>query len=114
MKPPIGAFAPTVTQHVPNGTFTTDRYGNKTPNFDDKRRKVIAEYPGDSVEVDNRGSDTVTADLVVLVPSNVTVTGKDEWTASDGLRYRADGAPFRYRHPHSGTALTRVNLRRIS
>ena len=114
VKPPFGAYAPTVTQHIPNGTVTTDRYGNKSTGFDSKQRQVIAEYPGDSLEVDNRGSDTVTADVILLVPAEVTVSTTDEWTASDGQRYRTDGQPARYLNPHTGTKLTRVNLRRIS
>lgn len=114
MRPPIGAYAPTVTQHVPNTTVTTDRYQNKTTGFDDTELQVIAEYPGNSVEVDNRGSDTVMADLVLLVPAEVAVSAKDEWTASDGLRYRCDGQPSAYLNPHTGTAVTQVNLRRIS
>ena len=114
MKPPIGAFAPTVTQHVLNGTVTTDRYQNKTYGFDDTTLQVIAEYPGDTEEIDTRGRDTVTADLVLLVPAEVECSADDEWTASDGNRYRAAGEPSRYVNPHSGTAVTQVRLRRIS
>jgi len=113
VKPPVGAYAPTVTQHIPNGTVTTDRYGNKSTGFDNKQRQVVAEYPGDSLEVDNLGRDTVTADRIVLVPADWTVTTKDEWTLSDGVRYKASSVEP-YRNPHTGTAITRVGCRRIS
>ena len=45
---------------------------------------------------------------------SLTVTAQDEWTASDDLRYRVEGQPMRYRNPMTGTAVTQVNLRRIT
>lgn len=113
MTPTPGTAAPTVTQWVA-GTPSTDAYGNEVPTFTKRTVRVLAEFPGESAEADRPGGDRVTADLVLLVTSATSVSALDEWTASDGLRYRVDGQPFRYRHPFTGTAVTQVNLRRIS
>ena len=113
MIPTLGAWAPQVTQHVVSDT-TTDRYQNKVPNYASTVRKVYAEFPGNSLETDNLGGDRVLADVVLLVPTGLAVKTTDEWTCSDGQRYRVDGQPARYRHPLTGTAVTQVNLRRIS
>ena len=113
MRPPLGAWAPKVTQHVASGS-TSDRYGNKVASFTSTTRSVFAEFPGNSLETDSSASDVVTADVVLLVPAELAVADTDEWTCSDGLRYRVNGRPARYRHPHTGTAITQVNLRRIS
>jgi hypothetical protein len=108
-----GPFAPTVTQHVPTAS-TTDRYGNPTTTWTDKAQVVLAQFPGNSMEDDTAAANTVIADLVLLVAPTVAVTSQDEWTASDGLRYRTEGQPERYKHPMTGTAITQVNLRRIT
>lgn len=108
-----GPFAPVVIQHTPTAG-TPDRYGNASTTWADIRRTVIAEYPGNSMETDTAAENTVLADLVLLVDPSLTVTAQDEWTASDGLRYRVEGQPMRYRNPLTGTAVTQVNLRRIT
>lgn len=108
-----GPFAPTVTQHVA-GTPTTDVYNDEVDAFSDRSVIALAEYPGNSLETDTAAGDTLLADLVLLVPADLTVSRLDEWTASDGLRYRVQGQPGRYRNPMTGTAVTQVNLRRIS
>jgi hypothetical protein len=106
-----------VTQHVVSGS-TTDRYNNTTPTFTDKAQKVYAEFPagGQSFiahESDGPAGDTALANLVLIVPADISVTPTDEWTATDGMRYRTMGPPQPYRHPQTGTAVTQVNLRRI-
>ena len=109
-----GPFAPTVTQHIP-GTPTEDRYHDTVPGTPrDVKRVALAEYPGNSVETDNAAGDVIVADLVLLLDPSVPVTAQDEWTASDGLRYRVEGQPARYLSPFTGTAVTQVNLRRIT
>lgn len=112
MTPSPGPFAPTATQWVA-GTPTEDAYGNEIPSFTRRSVRVLAQYPGDSVEQDTRAGDEVTADLVLLVPSTVTVSALDEWTVNS-VRYKGSGEPGRYRHPFTGTAVTQVNLRRIT
>jgi hypothetical protein len=114
VNPIPGPFAPSVVQHVVSGS-TTDRYGNKVATFTTKpARKALAQYPGDAEEVDNPGRDVVTADEVLIVPSDWTVSATDEWTLADGDRYKVDGKPSSYRHPRTGTQLTQIRLRRIS
>lgn len=108
-----GPFAPTVTQWVA-GTPTTDAKHNEVASFTSRRVKVLAEFPGNAFEQDNAAGDLVTADRVLLVDPSRVVSELDEFTLSDGLRYRVEGAPGRYRSPFTGTAVTQVNLRRIS
>lgn len=108
-----GPFAPQVTQHK-SDTPTEDAYGNEVPAFTSRVIRVLAEYPTAALESDNPGGDVITADRTLLVPDSVTVSELDEFTISDGLRYRVDGAPAVYRHPTTGTSMTRVNLRRIT
>lgn len=114
-----GPFAPTVTQWVA-GTPTTDTHGDEVPAFTSRSVRVLAEYPagsGDqpaSTEVDNATGHVVTAAVVLLLEPSTTVSAKDEWTATDGVRYRTLGAPGRFLSPFTGTAVTQVNLRRIS
>lgn len=106
MKVTPGPFAPTVTRYA---------YDSDTDGFDAPRKvKAIAQYPGNAIESDNPTGDVVTADLVILLPPSQAASEYDEWVASDGLRYKALGAPGRYLNPHTGTAITRVNLRRIT
>lgn len=111
-----GPYAPKVTQWVANPVahWTTDAYGNKTPTFTGRAIRVLASYPGESLETDNAAGDTVIADVVLLLQPSVTVAAVDEWTLSDGKRYRVLGQSGRYVHPTTGTAVTQVNLRRIS
>lgn len=108
-----GAWAQVVTRHAPT-TPTRDRYNNAVPAFLDIKVQAIADYPGTGDELDNRGSDTVTADRILLLQATVPATAQDEWTAGDGLRYKTQGAPNYFRNPHTGTSLLRVNLRRIT
>src|SRR3954467_4563748 len=111
--PTPGPFAPTVTQHVA-GAPTTDAYGNQAPAFTSRTIRALAEYPGNPFEEDNASRDLVMADRVLLLTPTVAVSELDEFTLTDGLRYRANGAPARYKNPMTGTAVTQVNLRRIS
>jgi len=113
VTPRFGPFAPTVTQWVA-GTPTTDVYGDEVPTFTARSIRVLAEFPGNAMETDNAAGDLVTADRVLILPTTVPASEYDEWTLSDGLRYRAQGAPGRYRSPFTGTAVTQVNLRRIT
>lgn len=101
-----GPFAPVVTQYPYN--FESDSVGAA------RLVQAIAEYPGDVAEQDTAAGDVITADLVLLLTPATTCSEYDEWVVTDGLRYRGDGAPKRYRHPQTGTAITRVNLRRIT
>lgn len=110
----LGAFSTSATQHTPSGTFTTDRYNNKTPNYTDTRRRLLAQFPGNSMETDNAAQDEVIADMVILLAPSIPVSAQDEWTLSDSLRYRVAGQPRPYRSPFTGTAVTQVALRRIS
>jgi hypothetical protein len=111
---PPGPFAPTVTQHVP-GTPTEDAHHNQIPGTPtDRQVTALAEFPGNQFESDNATGDLITADRVLLVTPDVVVSEYDEWTLTDGLRYRANGAPARYVNPMTGTAVTQVNLRRIT
>jgi hypothetical protein len=111
-----GPYAPTVTQWVPKpeDQWDTDAYGNKVPTFNGRPVRVLASYPGASLETDNAAQDEVTADVVLLLQPTTVATAADEWTVTDGLRYRTVGAPGRFLHPATGTAVTQVNLRRIT
>lgn len=101
-----GPFAPFVTQHP---------YDSMTDGFSvDRAVRVVAQYPASPLEQDNPAGDVVTADLTLLVTPDVVVSEYDEWTAADGVRYKVDGAPGRFLNPHTGAAITRVNLRRIT
>lgn len=111
-----GPFAPTVTQHVSSAGIE-DRYGDAPPTFTDRQVKALAEYPGGSgsgratsQEVD----DVLTADRVILLNLSVSVTEADEFTVSDGHRYRVQGVPGIYLNPITGTSIQQVNLRRIT
>jgi hypothetical protein len=108
-----GPFAPTVTQWVKTGT-TTDAKNNKVPVFTARSIRALAEFPGNALEADNAAGDLVTADRVLLVAPATAVSEYDEFTLTDGIRYRVSGAPGRYRSPFTGTAVTQVNLRRIT
>lgn len=108
-----GLFASVVTQHVA-GTPTTDAYGNEIGAFTDRSMRAIAVFPGNSLETDTAAQDQVLADMVLLVDPTVAVSALDEWTLPDTQRYRANGHPAPYLHPITGTAITQVNLRRIS
>ena len=111
--PTPGPFAPTVTQWVRSGT-TMDAKNNKVPAFNARSIRALAEYPGNAFESDNAQGDLITADRVLLVASTVAVTEYDEFTISDGIRYRVNGAPARYMNPYTGDTVTQVNLRRIT
>lgn len=108
-----GPFAPTVTQWVA-GTPSTDSHGNEVSAFTSRPVRVLAEFPGNALETDDAAGDLVTADRVILLDPATSASEYDEWTLSDGIRYRAQGAPGRYRSPFTGSAVTQVNLRRIS
>lgn len=108
-----GAYAPTVTQWVLSGS-TTDSKNNKVATFTSRAVTALAEYPGNALESDTAAGDVITADRILLFSPNVPVSEYDEFTISDGNRYRVDGAPGRYVNPGDGTAITQVNLRRIS
>jgi hypothetical protein len=102
-----------VTQWVKSGT-TTDAKGNKTPTFTARSIRALAEFPGNALEADNAAGDLITADRVLLVSPTTAVSEYDEFTLSDSVRYRVNGAPGRYVSPFTGTAVTQVNLRRIT
>lgn len=107
-----GAYAPTVTQHVV-GDPTEDSHHNEIPAFTDRTVVAVAEWSPSSTETHNAGGDEVVADMAIML-SGVTTTEYDEWTCSDGLRYRVSGQPKRFHHPDDGTDITQVNLRRIT
>lgn len=119
MTPTPGPFAPSVTQWVA-GTPTGDTHGDEVPAFTSRLIRVLAEYPAGSgnqpasTERDAATGDVVTADLVLLLDPSTATSAKDEWTATDGKRYRTIGEPGRYLSPFTGTAITQVNLRRIT
>lgn len=119
MSPTPGAFAPTVTQWVA-GAPSSDAYGNEVPTFTSRTIRVLAEYPAgsgnqaSSSERDNGAGDLLSTDRGLLLTPDTAVSELDEFTISDGLRYRVNGAPALYRSPFTGTAVTQVNLRRIS
>ena len=108
-----GPYAPTVTQWVA-GTPTTDVYGDEVAAYASRSVKVLAEYPTVSLEADNASGDVITADRTLLLQAPTSVSELDEFTLTDGLRYRVNGAPARYRHPATGTQVTQVSLRRIT
>lgn len=101
-----GPFAPVVTRYPYD--VDTDAVGAG------QSVRALAEFPGNALERDVPAGDTVIADLVLLLPPDTACSEYDEWLATDGLRYRAQGAPGRYRNPMTGTAVTQVNLRRIT
>jgi hypothetical protein len=113
MSPTPGLAAPKVTQHVA-GTPTEDAYGNEVPAFTNRPIRALAQFPGNSIETDNAAQDEVLADVVLLLQATVAVKATDEFTLTDAQRYRVLGQPGRYSHPITGTAVTQVNLRRIS
>jgi hypothetical protein len=113
LSPTFGAYAGTVTQHVA-GTPTEDDHGNEVPGFTNRTVRVFAQYPGNSVETDTAATDRVVADMVIVVQSTAPVSASDEFTLSDTKRYRVEGQPERYANPFTGSALTQVNLRRIT
>lgn len=113
MSPAPSPFSATVTQWVA-GTPTEDTHHNELPTFAARSVKALAEFPGNALESDNAAGDRVTADRVLLLSPSTVASEYDEWTLTDGLRYRALGAPGRYRSPFTGTAVTQVNLRRIT
>lgn len=108
-----GPFAPKVTQWVA-GTPTTDAYGNEVPAFTSRVIRVLAVYPGTALEADSAAGDVVTADQVVLVDPAVAVSTLDEFTLPNGKRYKVAGDVGAYSSPFTGSAVTQVNLRRIS
>lgn len=113
MSPTLGIAAPRVIQHVA-GAPTKDAEGSEVPAFSDRSIRVLAQYPGNSLETDNAAGDTITADVVLLVQSSTAVKGTDQFTLTDTKRYRVQGEPGRYVNPMTGTAVTQVNLRRIA
>lgn len=104
--PTPGPFAPVVTRFPYD--VATDTVGSGV------QVRALAQYPGNAMEQDNPSGDVVTADLVLLLTPSTACSEYDEWLATDGLRYRAEGAPGRYRNPITGTGVTQVNLRRIT
>lgn len=106
MRVTPGPYAPTVTRYPYD--VDTDSNGSGV------QVQVVAEYPGNAMEQDNASGDVVTADLVLLLSPETPCSEYDEWLATDGLRYQAQGAPYRYLNPMTGTAITQVNLRRIT
>lgn len=117
MSPTPGPYAPTVTQWVKTG-FTTDSKNNKAPTFSPRSIRALSERPpGGSASV-KAGSvetnDSITTDRVVYLTPDITVGAEDEFTLSDGLRYRVQGIPGFYRSPFTGTSFSHVNLRRIT
>ena len=107
-----GPFAPTVTQHVA-GTPTRDAHNNEVPSFVDRTVQALATFPGNAFEADAPAADLVTTDRVLLLTPDTTVSALDEWTVG-GTRYRTQGEPAPYQHPMTGTAVTQVNLRRVT
>lgn len=107
-----GPYAPKVTQWV-SGTPTTDSHGNEVPAFTTKTVPALAVFPGNSLETDNPAGDVTMSDYVVLLDPSRAVSERDEFTIGN-LRYRVNGAPGRYLSPFTGTAVTQVNLRRIT
>jgi hypothetical protein len=110
--PTPGPYAPLVTQWVA-GDPVADVENNQVRPFTSRVIRVLAEYPGNALEVDNASGDLVTADRVLLVDSAVGVSDYDQFTVSDGRRYKVS-AVLPYRNPNTGTSLTQVNLRRIT
>jgi hypothetical protein len=107
-----GSFAFTVTHWVKTGT-TSDAKGNKGPVFTARTIRALAEFPGNVSEQDNSSGDVVTADYVLMFSDWPAIGDYDEFTPSDGRRYKVDGVkPLR--NPATGTAVTQVNLRRIT
>lgn len=101
-----GPFASTVTQY---------RYDPDTDAVGTGQLvQALAEFPGNAMEQDSPSGDVITADRVLLFAPSAAVGEYDEFTISDGLRYRVNGAPALYRNPMTGTAVTQVNLRRIT
>lgn len=113
MRVTPGPHAPRVTQWVA-GTPTRDAEGGEVPAFTPRPIRALAAYPGQSLETDNASQDTVIADFVLLLQPSTTVKSADEWTLPDAKRYKVLGNPGAYLHPTTGTAVTQVNLRRIS
>lgn len=116
MSPTAGPYAGTVIRWIA-GEPTTDSHNNETPAFTPRSIRSLAEYPpgvgagrGASSEADNM----VTVDRVLLLDPAVAATELDEFTLSDGVRYRVQGTPGQFRSPFTGTAVTQVNLRRIT
>jgi hypothetical protein len=108
-----GPYSPVVTQWVKTG-FTTDSKGNKVPAFTPRSIRALADGPpGRSSESDTAAGDVVTADRVLLFADWPAISEYDEFTASDGRRYKV-GAVNPARHPATGTAVTQVNLQRIT
>ena len=108
-----GPYAPTVTQHVA-GEPTEDSHHNEVPAFTDRAVVAVAEWSPSSTETDNAGGDEVVADLILVVTESTAASEYDEWTATDGLRYRVNGQPKRFHNPFDNTAVTQINLRRIT
>lgn len=115
MKVTPGLFAPTVTRWArkDDADLEEDDGGNLIPDYTSSSVKALAAYPGEALELDTAAHDIVTADMVLLLEPSVTTTALDEWTVYS-QRYRVDGAPGVFVHPVTSTAVTRVNLRRIS
>lgn len=115
MKVTPGLFAPSVTQWVrkADADLEEDDGGNLIPEFTPRTVRALAAGPGETIELDTAAHDFVTADMVLHLTPEITTTALDEWTVY-AQRYRVDGAPGVYVHPNTGTAVTRVNLRRIS
>lgn len=115
MKVTPGLFAPVVTRWArkADADLEEDDGGNLIPDFTPSTVKALAAYPGEVLELDSAAHDIVTADMVLLLAPDVTTTALDEWTVYS-KRYRVDGDPGVYVHPVTSTAVTRVNLRRIS
>jgi hypothetical protein len=112
-----GPFAPTVIHHVLKDTVTTDRYGDEAPqdsDYNDVPRTALADYPGESSELDNAAGNTVNADRVLVFAGILAYSAQDQFTASNGRRYKVVADDGDYVNPSTGTAVTQVNLRRIT
>lgn len=107
----MSAYGEVVVQHSRTVTGR-DGDGNDVWSDADITHPKATLYPRVAVEL-VQGQDTNIIGLVAVFNPAITVTATDEFTAR-GERWKVDGYPGQYVSPHSGRAITKLNLTRIT
>lgn len=106
-----GPFGETIVIHT-RGVTGTDADNNDVYGDTDTTHEGVTLYPRESVELVQGGDTNIIGLVAVFIPA-VTLTATDELTAR-GTRWKVDGEPGQYVSSLTGSAVTKVNLTRVT
>lgn len=103
----------TVTQHAYTGS-TKNAHNRETPVYQDVPVENVGVDVPDASEPRDPSTNRQVVALVIFVPANITVSGRDQFTVR-GNRYGVEGDPGGVRNFFTGTTFpTEVKLRKVT